>query len=294
MTLDNLTPKAWPTEIGSALEKWRQGHLISGNLGVWIAHAGIQDPVTGDDVPAHESGLAARADDVGDTGYMVIISQTCDIGISGPGRRHPMVQVSPVRDLSAAGYDSSKIHQIRDGKVNEYVLLTRPPVEGAVWAADLRISLPVSKGVLVATEPIAGFATVEDELILGARVASKFRRPALPDVIATGVVGELSRFLAKAQAQEWFGDVEQVRLEILEGTPLFPKRVRLMAITDVGLTWLQKRPLTDLWNRQKKALKNAGIQPAPLAFRTLDKWSIEHYRESIPIDLPELGRGRFI
>ena len=42
----------------------------------------------------------AAPDDMRESlGYGIVISQTCDVAASGPGRRHPTVQVSPVIDL---------------------------------------------------------------------------------------------------------------------------------------------------------------------------------------------------
>ncbi|WP_155854512.1 hypothetical protein [Arthrobacter sp. MA-N2] len=132
MTVDNLLPDPWPEEAVAALDMWRQGHLIRVNLGTWLATARRVDPVTGDNFPEHGHGLLASAADICDTAYFAVVSQTCDIAAAGPGRRHPFVQVCPVRDLEAV-FDSQKARQARNGEIVEYVYLTMPPVPGKEW-----------------------------------------------------------------------------------------------------------------------------------------------------------------
>jgi hypothetical protein len=291
LTLDDLLPEPWAPEVLAALERWRQGHLLAVEKGVWLGPAGSDDPVTGDSLPGNQGELRARSATFGDTGYMAVISQTCDIG-GGPGQRHPFVHACPVRDI--AKFSPEKIRLIRDRQVNDYVSLTQPPVAEVEWAVDLRVTVPISKGVLAATEPVEGFATADDEIQLGHRVASKFIRPAVHDVLAGAVFDSLRKFLSRSKkTQTWCDDVEQLRLEILEGTALEPKRVRLHIYTDAVLSAADRKPLREEWRSHKKALKEAGIEQVPIRFVTLEKCSIKQYRTLIPIDVPTLDRGRF-
>jgi hypothetical protein len=296
LTIDDLLPDPWPPGADDALDSWRQGHLVRCELGAWLAAAGGVDPVTGVDFSGHAGGLVGSVAAVGDTGYFAVISQTCDIAAAGPGQRHPFVQICPVRDVGAA-FPPEKVRQIRDGEVIEYVYLTKPPERGKDWAVDLRMSVPLSKGALVACNPIEGFASEEDELDLAVRVAAKFERPALHDYLSKDLVGALDDFISKARkrSQDWCEDVEQLRLEV-EGDRLAPKRVRLVVVTDVnfnGLLCAKKNPLRDHWKSHKKPLKAVGIEQAPIAFRWIDKLSAKDYRNSIPLNIPSLGRGRF-
>ncbi|HWJ65117.1 MAG TPA: hypothetical protein VNT31_00425 [Nocardioides sp.] len=295
MTIDNLVPDPWPDHVISALEVWRQGHLIRGELGAWLSPGGGTDPVTGDDFTDHTDELVAAAAELSDTGYLAVVSQTCDVVATGPGKRHPFVQVCPVRDVGAA-FTAEKVQQIRDGEIVEYIYLTKSPEPGREWAIDLRVSVPLSKGALAATQPIDGFATEEDELALAARVATKYERPALHDYLSKNLVDDLDAFFAKARrTQDWCDDVEQLRLQI-EGTRLAPTRVRLIVVTDIefnGPFNLKKNPLRDRWKAHKKPLREAGIAQAPIAFRHVQKISVHDYRNSIPINLPALGRGTF-
>jgi len=296
LTIDDLLPDPWPHEAVAALDSWRQGHLVRGDVGAWLATGGSVDPVTGVDFSGHANGLVGAVAAVGDTGYFAVISQTCDIGATGPGKRHPCVQICPVRDVGAA-FAREKIRQIRDGEIVDYVYLTNPPEGGKIWAIDLRISVPLSKGTLIAGSPIEGFACEDDELDLAARVAAKFERPALHDYLSKDLVDSLDAFISKARrmSEDWCEDVEQLRLEV-EGNRLTPKRVRLVVVTDVdfsGVLNTKKNPLRDHWKSHKKPLKAVGIEQALIAFRHIDKLGAKDYRNSVPLSIPSLGRGRF-
>lgn len=291
MTIDDLVPEPWTAEVAVALERWRQGHLIASEKGAWLSSAGLDDQVTGDSVPGVAGELRARSDTLGDTGHMVVISQTCDIG-GAPGKKHPFIQACPVRDVST--FPAQRIQQIKDGYAPEYVWLSQPPKVGSEWAVDLRVTVPVSKGVLVNTDPVVGFATPDDELLLGHRIASKFTRPAVHDALAGPVFDSLRKCLSRnKKSQHWCDDVEQLRLEILEGSALQPKRVRLLVYTDTTISPTDRKPLREEWKSHRKALKEAGIEHAPISFVSISGCSVKQYRNSIPVDVPTLDRGRF-
>lgn len=296
MTIDDLLPDSWPDDVVAALDSWRQGHLVRCDLGAWLATAGGVDPVTAGDFSGHVDGLVGAVATVGNTGYSAVVSQTCDIAATGPGKRHPFVQICPVRDVGAA-FDREKVRQIRDGEIVEYVYLTNPPEPGKDWAVDLRISVPFSKGTLVASSPIEGFASEDDEIDLAARVAAKFERPALHDYLSKNLIDALDSFISKARkmSEDWCEDIEQLRLGV-EGNRISPKRVRLVVVTDVdfnGILNTKKNPLRDHWKSHKKPLRAVGIEQAQIAFRCVDKLAIKDYRNCIPLNIPSLGRGRF-
>lgn len=293
MTIDRLLPESWPPETLTALERWRQGHLIKMDRGAWFVPAWVDDPVTGEPSAGEAAGeVRARSAPLSDTGYAAVVSQTCDIA-GGPALRHPLVQVCPVRDISE--FSPDKIQQVKDRLVSEYVWLSKPPVEGVLWAVDLRAMISVSKGLLAAVEPIEGFASIEDELILGQRLASKLARPAVHDALAGPVFDALRKFIAKAKkSQVWCDDVEQLRLEVVEGTALYPKRVRLLVLTDHKFGPGERKPLREEWKSHRKALKDAGITWESIHFVTVDHCSVRLYRGTIPIEVLTLERGRFV
>jgi len=294
LTIDDLVPDSWPEDAVTALDQWRQGHLMRGDVGAWLAAGGGPDPVTGHDFSDQVDELVAAAAEVGDSGYLAVVSQTCDIAATGPGRRHPFVQVCPIRDVGV--FSPDKVKQIRAGEIVEYVFLTRPPEPGRDWAVDLRVSMPLSKGALVARQPIEGFASEEDELVLAARVGAKFERPALHDYLSKDLINDLDTFLTRARkTEDWCDEVEQLRLHV-EGSRLAPKRVRLIVVTDVdfnGVSITKRKHLRERWKSHKKQLRAAGIEQAPIAFRCVDRMKVDEYRNSIPLNLPALGRGVF-
>ncbi|WP_147378061.1 hypothetical protein [Mycobacteroides abscessus] len=248
--------------------------------------------MTDNTTPGNVGELHARSVAFGDTGYSAIVSQTCDIS-GAPGLRHPFVQVCPVRDVSA--FPQQRIEQIRNLQSPEYFWLTNPPEAGAQWAVDLRVSVPVSKGVLVTVDPIEGFTSPEGGLQLGQRIASKLARPAIHDALAGEVFTSLRSFLSRSKkTQNWCDDIEQLRLEITDGIALQPRRVRLLVLTDRTLTWTECRPLREEWKSHKKTLQNSGIEWAPISFLQIDKCTVWRYRNSVPIDIPTLSRGRFV
>jgi hypothetical protein len=292
LTIDRLLPDRWDPDTLASLERWRQGHLLKMDRGAWIVADWVDDPVTGEPSTGGPVGsVRARSAPLSDTGYSAVVSQTCDIA-GGPGLRHPVVQVCPVRDIS--GFPPDKIDQIKDLQVSEYVWLSHAPVDGAMWAVDLRAMVPVSKGLLAATEPVEGFATVEDEVVLGQRIASKLSRPAVHDTLAGTVFGALRKLLSNCKkSQIWCDDVEQLRLEVVEGTAMYPKRVRLVVLTDRPLDASERKALRDEWRFHKKALKAVGINWEPIRFLTVDKCPVRLYRATVPIEIPTLDRGRF-
>jgi hypothetical protein len=222
---------------------------------------------------------------------MAVVSQTCDIA-GGPGERHPFVQACPVRDIS--GFPEQRIGQIKDRHAVDYVWLSQPPQDGAVWAVDLRVAVPVSKGVLAAAEPVEGFATGEDELMLGHRFANKLTRPAVHDTLAGDVIASVRKCLSRSKTtQSWCDDIEQLRLEILEGTALQPKRVRLLVLTDTAFGPADRKVLREEWKSHKNTLKNSGIEWSAISFLTVDRCTVKRYRDAVPIDIPTLDRGRF-
>lgn len=277
MSVDDLLPTWTPAEVAS-LNLWRQGVLVSLDHAVWLEEA--------------PGGFAGHSGRVSETGYMALTSQTCDIVLASPGDRHPFVQGSPVRDLTV--FPQDKIDAIVRGDVVEYVYLSDPPVEGARWAVDLRVSVPVSKRILSKTHPTRGFTNEHDELEFAERVAAKYSRPAMHDAITTGTVRRLRTLVERVRKTElWCDDVEQFRLIVTEGTRLAPKRVRLLVLTDVKFDAAERSRLREFWKSEKKLLHRGGIVAEAIAFLVVAEVELKEYRGSIPIDVSALGRGYF-
>lgn len=295
MTLDDLVPDPWPHEARTALAAWRQGHLIEGSGSAWLTRAGETDSVTGKTATGTPGTLRAAHTSSPGTGLLAVTSQTCDVGATGPGARHPTVQVSPVRDIGA-DFSSEKIDSIKAGESVEYVYLTQPPHSGVEYAVDLRISVPLSKHALVAGKPLRGFANEDDEVDFAERIATKARRAAVHDAIATDMARDLNTFLGREKKKDdlWPDQIEQVRVDIMKGTRLAPARIRLLVITDTKFSPADAKALRQWRTQNIKSLKKQHIAFAPMAFRSIEEVRAVEYRDSIPIHLPTLGRGGFV
>lgn len=307
--------------VKRGLNNWRQGDLVPG-VGLFWAGTDDDDPITGLSVPpsgGHHwpvvpwDGLSAEADSddsqlsnpSGTGGYpqesagwagswSIITSQTCDVVATGPGQRHPTVQVCPLLPLHDH-LDKGQIAEI--GKGSRVDLITVPGVPGGgEWAADLRISVPVSKAVLLRQEPVRGFTSEEGSQQFAERVAAKYRRPALHDEISDGLVSGLRALVAKARADEapWPDSIEQFRLLVLDGDQLTPRSVRVLTILlRPGMAAADSAPLREWRNRETKRLRRHDIMLAPLDFVAVNEMTVIDYRASDPLRVPELGQPAY-
>jgi hypothetical protein len=99
--------------------------------------------------------------------HAILTSQTCDIGEEADIWEFPWVQVAPV-------------YQIHDAQLlqRDYLVrLTGPDFQLAAYVADLRIELPVEKGVLVDVISRPGFGN-EQEAVDFAEVLGRRRQRA--------------------------------------------------------------------------------------------------------------------
>jgi hypothetical protein len=187
-----------------------------------------------------------------------------------------------------------RVNEIRGGRVGHLAYVTAPPEDGE-WAADLRISLPVSKSILLTQQPQHGFATEGDAQGFSEQVAVKFRRPALHDAISDGLVSGLRNLIrSHRDNSQWPDTIEQFRLRVLDGGRLQPKRVLVFAILVDKLTSSEKGPLRQWRHQESKRLRRAaGIELSPVRFVELSRMSVPDYRDSVPLYVPELSTGTF-
>jgi hypothetical protein len=284
--IDELLPKWWSDDVVAALDRWKQGDLIKGSPLFWAGPEG-DDPVL--PIVGGTAALQVHDDGTEEDCWVIITSQTCDVAGLGPGMHHPFVTVSPVYALPV-GYSQGKLEAISRGEVGYLVRLTQPP-ESRVYVADLRVSLPVSKGALVNDPPTGAWAQEADRLTFAEAVATKIRRPALHDALSTELTQSLNKHIKlshKAQP-EWWERVEQVRLRIV-GDRLKPQSVSLLVCCEVELSAEQ----CDIWRQWQpqatKILQKHEIVLGPPFFGTLDKMPARLYKDSIPLRLPALGR----
>jgi hypothetical protein len=282
--VDHFIPPTWGKNLTDALDPWRQGDAFADLALFWAGPEG-EDPVTG--ASAGEDGdwelvydPTARAE------YGIIRSQTCDIGAGGPGRRHPFVDVSPV--LNASHLNNGERMQIRNYAVPYLVALTKPPA-GGFWVADLRVSLPISKALLVKQTRLEVFSNEDDRLDFGEMLAAKYRRPALHEAVSEGLTAALKQFAAGPSGPAgWADSVEQVRI-ILTGDRLAPLSAVLLFTTLLPIDAAARAHIHTCRTRSATALKKGGVRLTSLQILTEDKIPASIYRCSVPLRVEGLG-----
>lgn len=252
----------------------------------WAAPAG-RDPLL--NIEGAEMDWAAVDAGSADGGWVMITSQTCDIAGVGPGARQPFVDVSPVYRLPA-DYSPHALDAIRTHQVTYLKELTRPPGVGS-YVVDLRLSMPVSKALLVTSEPIEAWATEYDRLVLAEHIATRARRPALHDALSSELTRSLGAYISGTHKNkpEWWQHVEQLRLRI-KGDRLQPTAVGLLVCCEIDLTD-EQRAVWRGWHKQgAQLLQPHNIALEPALIQTLDQMPARLYADSVPLRVPQLKR----
>lgn len=284
--IDELLPELWPEPVADALALWKQGDLLESPGITWLGPQG-SDTVAPTDlewdwapVTAGERSLRAP--------YGVICSQTCDIAADGPGRRHPFVEISPV--FNGSGYSSTQRIQIQEFGMPHLIALTHAP-DDDFWVVDLRLTVPISKGLLANREPRPAFSSEEDRLNFAEALAARHRRPAVSALISESLPGSLEQHIKnnRTAPPEWYLNVAQLRIQ-LAGDRLDPTAATVYVVGKIPLEATQIA-LWRTWTKLGKTLLSADrIKLDPLLFVTLDTMTARQYSASMPIRVPSLGR----
>ncbi len=281
--LDDLIPE-WNSDLAAELDKWKQGDLLEGAPRFWASPAG-EDPVLSTEYD-HDWTVTG---DAGDAGWVVVTTQTCDIGVGGSGRKQPFFDVSPIFRLSD-DLDAGNVRTIMNWGVTYLAPLSPPRLTGN-WVADLRLTMPVSKGLLAGREPVEGFSSERARLDFGEFLGIRRRRPSVHDVLTGDFLKSLTDYMKATEKNrpEWWQNVDQLRLWI-DGDRLNPAGVGLIVIQMLELSEEQR----EVWRRWKRSgdriLREYGITFAPILFSSLDELNARVYRDSIPLRIPDLGR----
>ena len=289
--------------VSTALEQWRQGDIVSGLRVFWGISDHGRDPLSGAQLDPQPDGgwVTARESLDAEEGVVpaeqigIIVSQTCDVVATGPGARHPTVQVAPIVNLT--DLPPSRADDVRAGRTVDMVVVTSLQPLGD-WAADLRISLPVSKALLVDQQPTRGFLAEQDCLRFSDQVAIKLRRPALHDYVAVDMTNSLEALIRRERSggAAWMDRVEQIRVRVTVGDRISPQALELIVITiDDPLSPTEKDPLRKWRTGHVKTFGKAtvGGKLLPLRILPLSKVSVQDYRESVPLRLDELQQRPF-
>jgi hypothetical protein len=281
--LSDFVP-AWTPEQVAALDEWRQGDLLPCPPLVWSTTAISQDAVTGQ--PVHGGGLVPWPGPL--PKYTILTSQTCDVCATGPGAREPFVQVSPV--VQVADATTEQWNELVTGQIVDRYGLTAKKLRSK-WAADLRVSFPVSKAVLLDVTPVRGFATPEQAVEFGAHLAQRAGRPALHDFFLDVVRADIEAAI-KASPRKgtgWWSKVEEVRLDI-RGDDLAPKSFRLVVMTSSVLSPDEHDQWIQLGARFKKRARPQGIKVGTTVVSPIDDMGARVYRDTVELSIPSLRR----
>ncbi len=277
-----MTPRVWSPDQRASLDRWIQGHLVRAADLSWQAPSAATDPVTGIDpvaIPDHEeAGVAVWTSQAE---FFIITSQTCDIAATGPGARHPFVQVSPVLQLQ--GCPEHRWTELITFALVDRVGLTGASLDGR-YVADLRISLPLSKALLLEVEPVPAFAGEVDELRFANHLAAKVARPALHDFLSGTMVAEINRAIETSGIDDssWWSQVAEVRI-LITGSRLTPRSVTLLVLSKGALHPAAVDRWTALSKTFEKRAKDVGFTVTTPWCDRLDDTKASLYRDSVPL-----------
>jgi len=286
LNLDEFNAADWGEDALKALDKWQQGDIVeTGKTLIWAGPGGT-DVITGLDGahPDQDRTLFAPRQDTG-TGLAVITSQTCDVIGTGPGAKQPWVQVSPICQIT----NTSAIAEIQDRKRLNHFLVTGLDSEGC-HAVDLRLSMPISKAILIDQEPRRGF---DESLapLFAEQLATKAGRVSFHDLLSFSLARALAALVEQEKnAGTWPGYVEQFRIGVKQGTPLRPLSFYLLAVTEVVATGdfeKKVRGCFSTWKKSERAnLRVANIVPDDPKVRALEDLTIPTYRDTFHLAVP--------
>lgn len=218
----------WPPEVIEAAKKFQQGDLIvqppivyaaSLRSPIWeLTRVIAEDAGDPDAAPAH---LAVDGDEV--PPYGIITSQTCDVAEDRPVPVQPWIDIAPV-------YTCDESNPLL-GRDYVFRLDSMQAPDGKRWVADLRLSIPLEKGLLVRREPIDPFGGSEKERIaFGDALGKRLARAALSESVHK-VIGQTLRSHNRSAKKRVRKRVYKLMLHIAQGTRLEPEAVRLHVVT---------------------------------------------------------------
>lgn len=259
--IDDGLGQPWPERVRAAVQPFLQGHLITrpplfyaADLGhpIWRTTVLLADgTVEGD--RGEEFVDLAEADR---PPYGIITTQSCDLAEERPEPQQPWFAVAPVYAVTPG---SALVDR-------EYIFELAPPdVDGQLWVADLRIELPLEKGVLVGRTPIEAFRHEDGYIHFANFLARRRGRPALASVFHEVLSVTTRRLKDERTAQRTLArrarqNVYKLMLAIEDGTRLSPVAAKLYVVTD-GSATDDARAWFDLWWGEARVIAEAnGLQ----------------------------------
>ena len=287
----------WPEELWARLPGFRQGSLIADLPFVYFGN-----PM----VPIHELSRATGGDQSativeydGMFDYGILVSQTCDIREEDARRPvKPWVQVAPVyRGDLVVGANTRLAKDImghaQAGRVS--YLFPIPGLDSGRWFADLRLTLPVEKSVLLDRSPIDGLQSEDNYQRFADRLMSVSGRPAFDGRFVKAVQRSLIdglRELSGTNAQDYdsicrdilefrvsarsFLEMDQFELVCLTAGPISPESTSWIAAIEATI-------------RQRCDVE--GLSLLRWSIVDADSMTATEYRRSLEVPLTEASPG---
>lgn len=268
---------AWPAGILDGLALWQQGDVIRNPPLFYLS-----DPkraIWWPELVDHDQGeVVIVPSDVRQLPkYGVVTTQTCDIAEQdSKNPQRPWVQLAPV-------YRADRWRKKLPKGLGPQYLYWLPDIpEEGVWAADLRIEIPVEKGWLVGQQRMDVFGERTDlRHRFAERLAQLRARPALATALAS-----IHRTLQlRIDKLSNFGEpgvldgLEEVAVRVSDR--LAPQWEQIVILTSSDLTESLRE---DLENWHDEAMLQVGsVVLLPLEFIEIGKTTVAEYWQMIPV-----------
>ena len=187
----------WPPGVLDHLRRFEQGHLVRELPFFYFTNPSL--PVFGQGRTA-DDGSPELVWDAEDFPYGMIATQTCDLREEDTKKpKQPWFHCCPVYrvDDPERGLDPGQVGHLKKGRLQHFIHVPDIPEPEGVWAADLRLIIPLEKSWLLAREPIHGFEDEAKRLLIGERLALIHSRPAFDPALVQSVSGPAVEALRK-------------------------------------------------------------------------------------------------
>ena len=224
--IDEAIADPWPSQAAAAARGFRQGHIIE-CPSLFFAH-NVDEAISRWDGSVLNKCVVCSTANVQ---YGIITSQSCDVAEQGKPRK-PWIQVAPIQLVEDDG--SGQFEQVKRFQIGHLYPLDPDGLEPGLWAADLRIELPLEKSWLVGRQPRKGFQSEEAARDFSIHLGKLRSRPALGNAVSRLVVSTLHTSIQKSgsfvKRSEFFAPVKELWLGLI-GSYEAPSGVTLYVAT---------------------------------------------------------------
>lgn len=292
-SLDDLNIAGLSSVIAE-LAAWKQGDIICAEGGTaaqlplsWLRppvdRAIASTPTTSQTCkPHYNSAHLAR---------FVVASQTCDLLGEGTGARHPFALAAPL--FSSASISRSDWKLAEQLRVPYRIPSTYRPPDGSrtPWFVDLRVLLPISKGVLLAHQSGGPAFDAYGLMRFSAGLAHKFSRAAVDNDLIDILPRALdAHVMSKGPTDEVFVNTEEVRLLVDRGSWVTPgSRARVLILVKKSVLKSARETWTGWEETARKDLKKHNINLGPTTVTTARRLKSHTYRQTSALRVSALG-----